>query len=281
MSTGKELLQEAIERLGSVKRLEAEMLLASVLGYDRAHLLAHDREELTNEQSGLFHQLLQRRVDDEPLQYILGETNFMGMTFLVNPHVLIPRFDTEILVEQSLQLLQHMPLPKRIADICTGSGAIAISLAKYGEALEVWASDLSFQALAVAQENNKRMETAVRFRQGNLFEPFAAEGLTRYFSLITSNPPYVTSQEMATLAPEVLKEPKMALWGGDDGLFFYRQLIPQAKQFLQTGGALAVEIGYQQGEAVKELFLREMYQQVTIVKDWQGCDRVVFGYWNE
>ena len=86
---------------------------------------------------------------------------------------------------------------------------------------------------------------------------------------------------MATLAPEVLKEPKMALWGGDDGLFFYRQLIPQAKQFLQTGGALAVEIGYQQGEAVKELFLREMYQQVTIVKDWQGCDRVVFGYWNE
>ncbi len=279
MSTGRELLQEAIGVLGAEKRLEAELLLASVLGYNRASLLAHDREETTPDQAQAFRELIKRRAADEPLQYLLGTTSFMGLDFKVAPGVLIPRFDTEILVEEAIKCLSGADAPRRILDVCTGSGAIAVSLAKYVRDSEVWASDLSPQALALAEENSQRLAAAVRFRQGDLLEPFKEAAFDHYFQLIASNPPYITTAEMAELPGDVRREPVMALWGGADGLTFYRRLARESGALLADEGYLIMEIGFAQGPAVQQILLDAGFEDVRIVKDWQAHDRVAIGLW--
>ena len=279
MRTGRELIGEALDVLGADKRLEAELLLASVLSLGRANLLAHDQEGVSDEKAQVFRNLVRRRAADEPLQYLLGHTSFMGLEFKVAPGVLIPRFDTEILVEEAIKCLSGAEVPRRILDVCTGSGAIAVSLAKYVRESEVWASDLSPQALALAQENSQRLAAEVRFRQGNLLEPFKEAAFVHYFQLIASNPPYITTEEMAKLPGDVRKEPVMALWGGEDGLMFYRRLARESGALLADEGWLVMEIGFAQGAAVAALLEEAGFHAVRVVKDWQGHDRVALGRW--
>lgn len=271
---GKQLLQWASDELGSERRLEAELLLCHVLNTSRALLMAHDADELTVQQEDSFRQLIQRRKQDEPLQYLLGTANFMGLDLKVTPAVLIPRFDTERLAEQALKLLEPVQQPN-VLDVCTGSGAIALAISHYRKDAAVWAGDLSADALAVAAENNQQCGTRVTFRQGNLLEPFA--DLTGQLDLLASNPPYITTQEMAELPGDVLQEPRLALWGGNDGLYFYRKLAAAAQTMLRSGGWIIFEIGYQQGQAVQQLLTDAGLEQVGLLQDWQGLDRVVYG----
>ena len=276
MENAKQLLLYGVGELGKDKRLEAEMLLASVLGYSRASLLAHDDDIPSAEQNRAFRALIQRRANHEPLQYLLGSTNFMGMDFMVTPEVLIPRFDTEILVEKALELLRFKDSGKRALDLCTGSGAIAVSMAKFAKDCEVWASDLSANAIQVAQTNSENQGVKVSFRQGSLFKPFD-QGFDHYFDLIASNPPYITSDEFKALPDEVRKEPTMALWGGNDGLKFYRDIANESTSYLKEEGYLLFEIGFAQGEQVKSIMENAGFISVEIIKDWQGHDRVVWG----
>lgn len=274
----RELLKWAMAELGSDKRLEAELLLCHVLDTNRALLMAHDTDELAEEKAEekaeAFRELILRRKADEPLQYLLGTASFMGLELLVTPAVLIPRFDTERLVEKALQLIDTKEAPIML-DVCTGSGAIALALQHYKPKASVYAGDLSGEALNIAAQNNQRCGLQVQFRQGNLLEPFA--DLTGRLDLLASNPPYITTQEMGELPGDVLQEPRLALWGGEDGLYFYRKITAAAVTMLKPGGWLIYEIGWMQGEAVQKLLDDAGFVKTEIIKDWQGLDRVVCG----
>ena len=270
----RELLKWAMAELGSDKRLEAELLLCHVLDTNRALLMAHDTDELAEEKAEAFRELILRRKADEPLQYLIGTASFMGLELLVTPAVLIPRFDTERLVEKALQLIETKEAPIML-DVCTGSGAIALALQHYKPKASVYAGDLSGEALNIAAQNNQRCGLQVQFRQGNLLEPFA--DLTGRLDLLASNPPYITTQEMGELPGDVLQEPRLALWGGEDGLYFYRKITAAAVTMLKPGGWLIYEIGWMQGEAVQKLLDDAGFVKTEIIKDWQGLDRVVCG----
>ena len=272
--TNKEILQWAIAELGVEKRMEAELLLCHVLNTNRSLLLAHDTDCIAREQEEVYRDFILRRKNNEPFQYLLGSANFMGLDLIVTPDVLIPRFDTERLVEKSLELLADKQQPI-VLDICTGSGAIAIAISHYKQDALVYAGDISEQALRVAKENNRRCNTTVEFRQGDLTAPF--ENLFGEVDLLTSNPPYITSEEMNELPADVLHEPHLALWGGDDGLRFYRLLIANAPALLKNGGWLVFEIGWKQGESVQLLMQQRGFDNVAVIQDWQGNDRVVVG----
>lgn len=268
------LLQWGIAETGSEKRLEAELLLCYVLGTSRALLLAHDDMEATEVQIEAYQGMIMQYQSGAPLQYLLGKTDFMGLELQVTPAVLIPRFDTECLVERALQLLEPILQPT-VLDICTGSGAIAIAISHYKKDAVVYAGDLSAEALRVATQNNAQCGTTVRFRQGNLLEPFS--DLQGKVDLLISNPPYVTTEEMQVLPEDVRQEPRMALWGGEDGLYFYRKIVAAAVTQLNSSGWLAFEVGWQQGDAVRQLLLDHGFDDVEILQDWQGLDRVVCG----
>lgn len=268
------LLQWGIAETGSKKRLEAELLLCYVLGTSRALLLAHDDMEATEVQIEAYQGMIMQYQSGAPLQYLLGKTDFMGLELQVTPAVLIPRFDTECLVERALQLLEPILQPT-VLDICTGSGAIAIAISHYKKDAVVYAGDLSAEALRVATQNNAQCGTTVRFRQGNLLEPFS--DLQGKVDLLISNPPYVTTEEMQALPEDVRQEPRMALWGGEDGLYFYRKITAAAVTQLHSGGWLAFEVGWQQGDAVRQLLTSHGFGDVKILQDWQGLDRVVCG----
>ncbi len=267
------LLREAAAALGG-ERLEAELLLCHVLGCGRAQLLSHDAEAVPPAAAEAYLDLVRRRAGGEPLQYLLGSVNFMGLDLLVTPAVLIPRFDTERLAERAIALLEPVRAPA-VLDACTGSGAIAIAISHARPDAVVWAGDLSAEALAVAEENNARCGTRVRFRQGDLLEPF--RDLSGALDLLVSNPPYITTEEFRQLPRDVRREPSMALWGGADGLHFYRRLTEAAGQFLRPGGWLALEIGYRQGAAVRALMEERGLREITLLQDWQGLDRVLCG----
>ncbi len=276
--TNKALLQWAVAELGADQRMEAELLLCHVLDTSRALLLAHDTDVTAPEQAEAYRQLILRRKADEPFQYLLGTANFMGLDLRVTPDVLIPRFDTERLVEKALELLVAVENPI-VLDICTGSGAIALAIDHYKKDAIVYAGDISEAALQIAKENNQWCGTNVTFRQGDLTEPFI--DLQGKVHLLASNPPYITTQEMQELPADVQQEPHLALWGGDDGLRFYRQLTADAPILLCDGGWLVFEIGWLQGEAVKQLMLDQQFSNVAVIKDWQNNDRVVVGQWNK
>jgi len=203
------------------------------------------------------------------LQQILETTCFYGFDFYVTKDVLCPRQDTEHLVEWALADCKG----KRVLDLCTGSGCIAVSLAKLGSAKEVCASDLSEAALLVAKENARRNDAAITFYQSDLMKDVPGE-----FDVIVSNPPYIPQGEAKNLAPEVTEyEPHMALFGGEDGLDFYKRIVSECYDRLTPGGVLIVEIGYDQGESVPELFRSAAFSEVTVRKDYAGLDRVVRG----
>lgn len=265
---GKEQLQKA----GITDaELDARLLLEFICHTDRNALYAHGDQEIEDEKMHDFLQLIEKRAVHIPLQHLTGEQNFMGLDFLVNEHVLIPRQDTEILVEEIMRDL-HDGI--RILDMCTGSGCILLSLLHYSNDCSGVGVDVSEDALAVARQNADRLaEKQAVFIQSDLFEK--VEGS---FDLIVSNPPYIRSQEIAGLMPEVREhEPHLALDGKEDGLYFYREIIKGAEHHLKRGGQLFFEIGYDQGEAVKALLVANGYTEVAVVKDYAGLDRVVYG----
>lgn len=265
---GKEQLQKA----GITDaELDARLLLEFICHTDRNALYAHGDQEIEDEKMQDFLQLIEKRAVHIPLQHLTGEQNFMGLDFLVNEHVLIPRQDTEILVEEIMRDL-HDGI--RILDMCTGSGCILLSLLHYSNDCSGVGVDVSEDALAVARQNADRLaEKQAVFIQSDLFEK--VEGS---FDLIVSNPPYIRSQEIAGLMPEVREhEPHLALDGKDDGLHFYREIIKGTMLHLKRGGQLFFEIGYDQGEAVQALLAANGYTEIAVVKDYAGLDRVVYG----
>ena len=256
---GKEQLQKA----GITDaELDARLLLEFICETDRNTLYAHGDLEIEDEKMQEFLQLIEKRATHIPLQHLTGEQNFMGLDFLVNEHVLIPRQDTEILVEEIMRDL-HDGI--RILDMCTGSGCILLSLLHYSNDCSGVGVDVSEEALAVARQNADRLaEKQAVFIQSDLFE--SVEGS---FDLIVSNPPYIRSQEIAGLMPEVREhEPHLALDGKEDGLYFYREIIKGAEHHLKRGGQLFFEIGYDQGDAVKDLLVANGYTEVAVVKDY-------------
>lgn len=262
---------------------DAKLFLFEAFHLDLVHFLMDrlrplsEQDEQVQEQIRTYRGMIAKRASRIPLQQILGSQEFMGLDFFVNEHVLIPRQDTETLVEL---VLQEQPDPeKKLLDLCTGSGCIAISLAVKGGYESVTATDLSEEALKVAERNAKTHQKKIIFRQGDLFSalPRTEAGT---FDIITSNPPYIPTAVIATLEPEVREhEPMMALDGTEDGLKFYRQIAKQAGTWLKPGGAIYLEIGYDQGEAVSGLLRDAGFDRVRVVKDLPGKDRVVCGIW--
>jgi release factor glutamine methyltransferase len=251
---------------------EADWLLAHVLACSAGALRLRGADVLGPDQESAFERLVQRRAAREPIQYILGTAEFLGLTLQVNPAVLIPRLDTETLVSEAAARLKG---PVRVADIGTGSGAIAIGLASLLPEARVVAIDISPDALAVARTNAAATGCADRiaFRQGDLVAPLAGEA----FDAILSNPPYIGTHEWAGLMPEVREhEPQLALTPGADALSFYRRLAVGAPPFLKPGGFLAVEVGETQAGAVQELF-RQAGLATAVCRDTAGIERVVMG----
>jgi len=251
-------------------RQDAETLLLHVLGKGKAWLLAHLDDELPEDHAARFTELLERRFNGEPIQYITGETEFYGLTFRVTPDVLIPRPETEHLIEKVLELAGSFPVP-RIVDIGTGSGAIPVALGHKLPHVQITTIDLSSAALAIAQENAQRNEVNLRFLPGDLLAPVSEEK----FEIIVSNPPYVPEADRPTLAVEVRDhEPALALFAGADGLDIYRRLIPQAFARLVPGGFVALEIGYGQSAAIEALLVAATFEKIEFVPDLQGIQRV-------
>jgi release factor glutamine methyltransferase len=272
---GEEQLKNAPRE--SHARRDAEWLLLTVVGRDKAWLMAHDDEALHAADFEKFSGLIERRATGEPMQYIIGQCEFFGLPFKVTPAVLIPRPETEHLVEVMLEKA-HKFQGARIVDVGTGSGAIAVTLALKSEGANVTAIDLSADALSVARENASRNIppniAKVRFLQGDLLEPVASER----FDFVVSNPPYVPDVEKAWLSVDVRDhEPHLALFGGEDGLEIYRRLIPQAKDVLVSGGWLVMEMGFGQGERVQNLMEQMEFKEIEIVQDLQGIERIILG----
>lgn len=265
--------------LGAVKRLQtagiedagldARLLLQHITGWDWAKFLMEQQSIAQAELCRHYRQLISMRAEHIPLQYLTGEQEFMGIPFRVTRDVLIPRQDTELLVELALPFCKG----GKVLDLCTGSGCILVSLAKNTTLSRAVGADISTAALAVAKDNADRQGVSAEFVESDLFA--SVEGT---FDVIVSNPPYITKEEMKELMPEVLEhEPHLALYGGEDGLAIYRRLVPDAKKHLGHGGRLLVEIGCGQGEAVSGLFLANGYREVRVCRDYAGHDRVVMG----
>lgn len=251
--------------------LDARLLLEEICGTDRNTLLVHGDRNVTEEELAQYKEMLEKRSAHIPLQQIIGRQSFMGLDFYVDENVLIPRQDTELLVEEALQELHD---GMRILDMCTGSGCILLSLLKYSNDCEGIGVDISEEALKVAERNRVQLglENAA-FIRSDLFE--AVEGK---FDLLVSNPPYICSDVIDTLMPEVREhEPRQALDGSADGLHFYRRILADCRAYLKPGGMLLFEIGYDQGEAVKRLMEENGFLEVEVKKDYGGLDRVVLG----
>lgn len=260
-------------------KLDAWYLLSRAFHTDRAHFLMDrhrilDSEVLDAGYDG-YMSMLGRRAARIPLQQILGCQEFMGLEFEVNEHVLIPRQDTETLVELVLQ--ERPDKEQDILDMCTGSGCIAVSLAKLGAYRSVTAVDVSEQALAVAKRNGSRHAgERIRWIHSDMFD-----GVTGVFDVITSNPPYIPSRVIGDLEPEVRDhEPRLALDGMEDGLYFYRRLAKLSSEFLKPGGSVYLEIGHDQGEAVSGMLTAHGFRNVEVFRDSPGLDRVVRGTLN-
>lgn len=250
--------------------LDAWYLLEHVTNFNRASFFLKQEECLTKEQYACFFELVQKRASRIPLQYLTGSQQFMGLDFQVTKDVLIPRQDTECLVERALLSCQG----KRVLDLCTGSGCIIISIALLGKPSFAEGIDISEAALKVAKENAKRLSASVYFHQSDFLQDVSG-----IYDVIVSNPPYIPTGTLFSLMPEVGQhEPKIALDGGEDGLYFYHMLARQSKAFLSEEGLVLMEIGSDQGGAVREIFLSFGFYEVTIYKDLAGCDRVVSAY---
>jgi len=284
--------KSALEQAGIEEApLDARLLLEYVCGTDRNDLLAHGERELTGENIRIYEGCIGERKMHIPLQHITGYQEFMGLRFAVNKHVLIPRQDTEILVEEVMRELQD---GMRILDLCTGSGCILISLLYYSNNCSGLGIDISPEAVRLAEENTGLLKRKaadgeakdqaavsgedysqgrICFRQSDMFE-----NVTERYDIIVSNPPYIKSKVIDTLMPEVrCHEPLSALDGHEDGMYFYRKIISEGRKYLARGGSLYLEIGFDQAHSTVALMEAAGYRDVRLVKDYAGLDRVVSG----
>ena len=253
--------------------LDAWYLLQMVCKIERSYYYVHGEEDITQDAQKEYEIAVQKRAEHIPLQYIIGEQEFMGLRFKVNSNVLIPRQDTETLVEQVLKIVKP---GMKVLDLCTGSGCILISVLKNAPELTGMGSDISKTALLVAKENAKLHEVDAEWVRSDLFD-----NITETFDVIMANPPYIPTGEILSLMPEVRDfEPENALDGGADGLDFYRKIAGQVKDYLNPGGYVYMEIGYDQGEAVSELMRNAGFTEVEVIKDLARNDRVVKGKGN-
>lgn len=257
---------------------EARLLLAYSMGISTNDLIKY--EECSEEQYLSYIQNIEKRISGIPYAYITGRKEFMKLDFKVNNHTLIPREDTEILVQKAIEIIGNIKSAKKfvtsrkekvsILDMCTGSGCIAISIAKYVSNCVVDAVDISKDALLVAKENAKNNQTKVNFIQSNLFQK-----VNNKYDIILSNPPYIESSEINNLQKEVQAEPNIALDGGKDGLDFYRKISKDATLFLKENGILMFEIGFKQASDVSNILVSNEFKNVEIIKDLSGNDRVI------
>lgn len=253
--------------------LDAWYLLQMVCKIERSYYYVHGEEDITQDAQKEYEIAVQKRAEHIPLQYIIGEQEFMGLRFKVNSNVLIPRQDTETLVEQVLKIVKP---GMKVLDLCTGSGCVLISVLKNAPELTGMGSDISKTALLVAKENAKLHEVDAEWVRSDLFD-----NITETFDVIMANPPYIPTGEILSLMPEVRDfEPENALDGGADGLDFYRKIAGQVKDYLNPGGYVYMEIGYDQGEAVSELMRNAGFTEVEVIKDLALNDRVVKGKGN-
>ncbi len=261
----------------NVDAIDVEVLLAFVLNINRAMLKAYPERELNEEEKFKFDQLLERRVKGEPVAYLIGHKEFWSHEFLVTPDVLIPRADTELLVELVLEQIEGQS-DLRILDLCTGSGAIALSIAAERPDLVILATDNSPEALKIAQQNAKNLQiNNVDFALGNLFEAVISQP-NKLFNLILSNPPYVAQFDPHLMQGDLRFEPKNALIGGVDGMEFLRLIINQAAEYLLPNGILLVEHGYNQEQLVAKEFAQAGFSAVQCCKDIAGVPRVTLGF---
>ncbi len=252
-------------------KLKARLLLQYILKKPRQYLIVYDNQEVDKKAQWEYFVNIEKLTKGVPLQHITHTQEFMKMDFYVDENVLIPRPDTEILVEEVIKIAQKIDCPK-ILDLCTGSGAIAISLKKYISNAQVYAVDISKKALEIAKKNANRLEANVKFIESNLFDKVKKEK----FDIIVSNPPYIKKSDINYLSQEVQKEPQLALDGGYDGLDFYRKISYQAIDYLKFGSYLCFEIGFDQKEEVMEIIDKvEHYKGTYCKKDLCGNDRVI------
>jgi len=278
-----EAIHNASNRLSAAgianARLDAEVLLAHIIKKDRVWLITHRDEVLDDEQQRAFAEVIRRRTGREPLQHIIGSQEFWGLEFMVTPDVLIPRPETEHIIEAALAIVQDRNSPVRIIDLCTGSGCIAVSLAKELAAARIIATDASEKALAVARENSRRHGVAerIRFLQGDLFRPLEELDLRGQVDILVSNPPYVLAGNLSTLQPEVRDyEPQMALIAGPEGTEIAIRIIRTAPEYLKQNGALIMEMGMGQSEALmRAVAATSAYAGPDILKDLAGINRVI------
>ena len=269
------LLQHGIENA----RLDAELLLCKSVNKNRVWIVTHGKEQLEEEAGRRFESLIHRRAKREPFQYIIGAQEFWGLDFTVTPDVLIPRPETELIIERALAIEPDRRIPLKIFDLCTGSGCIAVSLAKEWGQAQIIASDKSVKALVVAGENARGhgVSERIRFFEGDLFEPLEELDLRGRIDLIVTNPPYVPDGILSSLQPEVRDfEPQDALAAGDDGTEFHKRIIDRAPAFLRNGGALIMEMGLGQAEMLAGIVKENgHYQPSEVFKDLAGIERVI------
>ncbi len=264
---GMQKLKEA--EIGEAQ-LDARLLLEEVCGTDHNTLLCHGDREVSEEEEEQYRRALEQRAVHVPLQHLLGYQDFMGLRFQVNGHVLIPRQDTEILVEEAMRYLHD---GMRILDLCTGSGCILLSLLHYSNDCEGIGVDISKEALQVAAQNAEALGIKADFLESDLYEK-----VTGKFDLLVSNPPYIEREIIPTLMEEVREyDPYIALDGGEDGLDFYRRIIGGAQDYLNRGGQIFLEIGSEQAQAVSELLREAGFKEIDVCRDFAGLDRVVSG----
>lgn len=278
-----------VDRGITESRLEAEVLLAHVLQKDRVYLYANYEEPVNIGERDAYRAFIKRRISGEPVAYITGHKEFMSLDFKVNPAVLIPRPDTEILVETAIAMARQERV-HTIIDVGTGSGAIAVSLAVYLDDVEIYAGDISARALDIARENAQQHQVRIHFVEGDLLFPFLKHGEdtepgkdmigapmdlgVKETDMVTANLPYIPLAEMEQIDAQVKNhEPRLALFAAGDGLELYRRLIPQAYSLLRPAGILLLEIDARQANAIPDMM--QGFTDIKIIKDWAGRDRVV------
>ena len=264
------ILNQSIDQLKKYNienpQIDAEFIISHVLDMNKANLYLNSKDILDNEKSDIIEQFIIRRTKHEPLQYILGETEFYGCKIKVDPDVLIPRPETELLVEKLVQENVNS-----ILEIGTGSGAIAIALAKQMKNVQIEATDISEKALNIAGQNAELNNVSINFIQSDIFE-----NIKNKYDIIVSNPPYISKKEYDNLAPEIKDyEPEISLLAKEEGLFYYKKIFENAKDYLTEKGKIYFEIGYNQAEKIKEIAKENGFDEINVFKDLNGFDRIV------